>query len=313
MDCQSHYCRMAYINSGILGYSCGFPIAFIGLVLNVITIIVILKQKSIRKHPLVPLIFYMTLSDLVICLYGIPMKSLQFYLNYWPFAKMPQKMSKDNDFICKLTFPLFALPWLVSLILLSLVSVNRGLSLLYGKDFALRKFNWKNTSIIFLIVSTSWCFFKQKRIPALYIFAFQVILFGCIIFIFPLTENWGKIEHHEYFQGIYGCKLTKADQNEKIGIYELIIGLTVLLTWIVSLIIYLYIRQGTKKNLEDAEIYIRRVEAVDSSATEHIRYHKKEVEIEKSSYQVLKCLIICYTIFRLPRKHFTVTNSKHNQ
>ena len=160
MDCQSDYCRMAYKNSGILGYSCGFPIAFIGLVLNIITIFVILKQKSIRKHPLVPLIFYMTLSDLVICLYGIPVKSLQFCWNSWPFAKQPPEMHEDNnDFICKLTFPLFALPWLVSLILLSLVSVNRGLSLLYGKDFALRKFNWKNTSIIFLIVSTPLCFF----------------------------------------------------------------------------------------------------------------------------------------------------------
>ena len=142
-------------------------------------------------------------------------------------------------------------------------------------------------------------------------FAFQVIVFGCIIFIFPLTETWGKIEHHKYFPGIYGCKLTKGD--EKIGIYELMIGLTVLLTWIVSLMIYLNIRKGTKENLEDAEIYIRRVEAVDSSAIEHIRYHKNEVEIEKSSYQVLKCLIICYTIFRLPRKNFTVTNSKWNQ
>ena len=164
MDCHSDYCRMAYINSGILGYSFGFPIAFIGLVLNVITIFVILKQKSIRKHPLVPLIFYMTLSDLVICLYGIPVKSLQFCWNSWPFAKQPPEMHEDNnDFICKLTFPLFALPWLVSLILLSLVSVNRGLSLLmYGKDFALRKFNWKNTSIIFLIVSTPLCFLNCK-------------------------------------------------------------------------------------------------------------------------------------------------------
>ena len=154
--CQSDYCRTAFVNSGILGYSCGFAIAFIGLVLNLITIIVILRQKSIRKHPLVPLIFYMTLSDLVICLYGIPVKSLQYYWNYWPFAN---KNYNDNDYICKLTFPLFALPWLVSLILLSLVSVNRGLSLLYGKDFALRKFNWINTSIIFLIVSTPLCFF----------------------------------------------------------------------------------------------------------------------------------------------------------
>ena len=156
MDCQSDYCRMAYKNSGILGYSCGFPIAFIGLVLNILTTIVILKQKGIRKHPLVPLIFYMTLSDLVICVYGIPVQALKYYWNFWPFAKSPQRMyENDNDLICKLTFPLFALPWLVSLILLSLVSVNRGLSLLYGKDFALRKFNWKNTTIIFLTVSTA--------------------------------------------------------------------------------------------------------------------------------------------------------------
>ena len=146
--------KTAYVNSGILGYSCGFTIAFIGLVLNVITIIVILKQKGIRCHPLVPLIFYMTLSDLVICLYAIPVQSLKYYFNDWPFAKK----YGDNDLICKLTFPPFALPWMVSMIMLSLVSVNRGLSLLYGKDFALRKFNWKNTSIIFFIVSIGYLF-----------------------------------------------------------------------------------------------------------------------------------------------------------
>ena len=119
------------------------------------------------------------------------------------------------------------------------------------------------------------------------------------MFIFPLTENWGKIKYHKYFKNVHGCKLT----GGKPDINELTIGVSVSLTYMVSLIVYLYIRQQTKKNLEDAEIYIRRVEAVDASASEHIRYHKNEVEIEKSSYQVLKCLIICYTIFRLPRKN----------
>ena len=150
-------CRTAYEESGILVYTLGFPIASIGLILNVITIIVILKQKSIRNHPLVPLIFFMTLNDLVMCIYGIPVKALTKYWKDWPFANRNWGKNQ-NDFICQLTFPPFVLPWLMSMILPLLASVNRALSLLYGKNFAMKIFSWRNTFIIFLVVSTT-CFF----------------------------------------------------------------------------------------------------------------------------------------------------------
>ena len=155
-------CDIADEESGVLVYYFGFPIAFIGLVLNVITIIVIWKQKIIRNHALVPLIFFMTLNDLFMCVYGIPVKALQKLQKNWPFAKNGdfEDNIDDNNLICKLTFPPMVLPWLLSMILPSLMSVSRGLSLLYGKDFALRKFNWKNTCIIFFCVSTATCFFQ---------------------------------------------------------------------------------------------------------------------------------------------------------
>ena len=158
MGCEpENYCEIADVESGKLVYYFGFPIAFIGLVLNVITIIVIWKQTIIRNHALVPLIFFMTLNDLFMCVYGIPVKALQKYWTDWPFAKD----GFNNNLICKLTFPPMVLPWLLSMILPSLMSVSRGLSLLYGKDFALRKFNWKNTCIIFFCVSTATWFFQD--------------------------------------------------------------------------------------------------------------------------------------------------------
>ena len=153
MGCEpKDECNEAYKQSGVLVYTFGFPIAIIGLVLNVIIIIVIWKQKIIRNHALVPIIFCMTLTDLFMCIYGIPVKAFQKYLTDWPFAK--KGADSDNDLICQLTFPPMMLPWFLSMILPTLMSVSRGLSLLYGKDFALRTFNWKNTCIIFLFVST---------------------------------------------------------------------------------------------------------------------------------------------------------------
>ena len=163
MGCEPEkYCEIADVESGKLVYTFGFPIVFIGLVLNVITIIVIWKQKIIRNHALVPLIFFMTLNDLFMCVYGIPVKALQKYLTDWPFAKDGDFDDNidDNNLICKLTLPPMFLPWFLSMILPSLMSVSRGLSLLYGKDFASRKFNWKNTCIIFFCVSTAIFFFQ---------------------------------------------------------------------------------------------------------------------------------------------------------
>ena len=129
----------------------------------------------------------------------------------------------------------------------------------------------------------------------------------CLILVLPLTEVSGKIEYKHYFKDVYGCKLSKGN----IDLLSLTTGLSILLTLTISSLVFIYIRYKTKKDKEEAEIYIRRVEVLQRtfSATGHIQYHKNEVEIEKSSYQVLKCLIVCYFIFRLPRKNHTILNS----
>ena len=126
----------------------------------------------------------------------------------------------------------------------------------------------------------------------------------CLILILPLTEVSGKIEYKHYFKEVYGCKLQKGN----IDLLSLTTGISILITLTVSSLVFIYIRYKTKKDKEEAEIYIRRVEVLQRtfSATGHIQYHKNEVEIEKSSYRVLKYLIICYTIIRTPRKNTSV-------
>ena len=114
-----------------------------------------------------------------------------------------------------------------------------------------------------------------------------------------MTKTWGKIEYYHSGE-FYRCKLFNGNNLDLLSLAS---GIAILLTWTVSLFVFISIRVKTKKNLEDTKIYIRRVEIADASATEHIRYHKNEVEIEKSSYQLLKYLIICYTVIRLPRKN----------
>ena len=156
MDSFEEY-KEAYEESGILVYTLAIPMVLIGLVLNVNTLIVIFKQKSIRNHPLVPLIFYITLTDLLIYIYSLPVHALSIYKKHWIFVTKNVNNEEDaeNDLICKISFLPIMNAWTMSYILLAIVSVNRGLALLYGKDFALRKFNWKNMFIIFFFVSTS--------------------------------------------------------------------------------------------------------------------------------------------------------------
>ena len=138
----------------------------------------------------------------------------------------------------------------------------------------------------------------------------------CLILILPLTEVSGKIEYKHYFKDVYGkdvygCKLSKGN----IDLLSLTTGISILITLTVSSLVFIYIRYKTKKDKEEAEIYIRRVEVLQRtfSATGHIQYHKNEVEIEKSSYQVLKYLIICYTIIRTPRKNASILSISRYQ
>ena len=138
-----------------------------------------------------------------------------------------------------------------------------------------------------------------------------MILFISILNILSLEEILGRIVHKGFppGSGIFMCTMDSLKDSPKVDLFHLSSLSSILVSWTISLVVFLHIRLKTKKNIEEAEIYIRRVEAADLSAIEHIQYHKNEIEIEKSAFQVMKSLIIWLSIVRLPCKSFSILSN----
>ena len=136
-----------YLKFSTVAWVCGFLIAIFGAILNSMTIFTIFKQRTfLKQHSIVPLLFYVTVFELLDCIYGIPLQSLKFYFKAWPFSKDPK-----SD--CHITFTPFAIMFQMSVYLLLLITINRALSL-YDQIRAARWFNCKNTTIQVFLVSS---------------------------------------------------------------------------------------------------------------------------------------------------------------
>ena len=137
-----------YLKFSTVAWVCGFLIAIFGIIFNSMTIFTIFKQRILLKqHSIVPLLFYVTVFELLDSIYGIPLQSLKFYFKEWPFSKDPK-----SD--CRFTFTPFAIMFQMSVYLLLLITINRALSL-YDQTRAARWFNCKHTTIQVFLVS-SW-------------------------------------------------------------------------------------------------------------------------------------------------------------
>ena len=76
-------CTQNYPDPNLIKWSnmaCAFAIicSLIGIVSNSINCYVISVRKSIRSQSIVPMIFYLSLSDLAICLFGLPVQASRF-------------------------------------------------------------------------------------------------------------------------------------------------------------------------------------------------------------------------------------------
>ena len=144
----------SYLALTPLGYVSGFFITLCGIIINSMTIFVIIKQrKFLKKHRIVPLLFYVTFFELLACVYGIPLQAFKFYFKAWPFS--PKKDYSDwygSESTCAWTFTPFAIIFQMSVYLLLLITINRALSL-YDQSRASGWFNWKYTSVLVFLVS----------------------------------------------------------------------------------------------------------------------------------------------------------------
>ena len=136
-----------------LGYVSGFFIAVCGIIINSMTIFVIIKQRHfLKKHRIVPLLFYVTFFELLDCVYGIPLQAFKFYFEEWPISPVDETEHENWRVVCETTFAPFAIMFQMSVYLLLLITINRALSL-YDQSRASGWFNWKYTSVLVFLVS----------------------------------------------------------------------------------------------------------------------------------------------------------------
>ena len=140
----------SYLDLAPLGWVFGFVIAFAGIIINSMAIFAIIKQRNyLKKHRIVPLLFYITSFELLDCVYGIPLQAFKFYFRAWPF---PTPSKNPSTAVCQATFAPFAVLFQMSVYLLLLITINRALSL-YDQRRAAGWFNWKYTSLWVCMVS----------------------------------------------------------------------------------------------------------------------------------------------------------------
>ena len=129
-----------------VGWVFGSFLAPCGILINSMTIYVIVKQRNfLKKHRIIPLLFYLAFFEILNCIYAIPLHSFKFFSKEWPF-------SPPSQAICKATLAPYAITMQMSVYLLLLITINRALSL-YDQNRAAGWFNWKYTSILVFMVS----------------------------------------------------------------------------------------------------------------------------------------------------------------
>ena len=103
----------SYLALTPLGYVSGFFIAICGIIINSMTIFVIIKQRNfLKKHRIVPLLFYVTFFELLDCVFGIPLQAFKFYNPEW------HKTYEEWPAVCKAIFAPFSIIFQMSVYLL---------------------------------------------------------------------------------------------------------------------------------------------------------------------------------------------------
>ena len=143
----------SYLDLAPLGWVFGFVIAFVGIVFNSMTIFAFIKQRNyLKRHRIVPLLFYLTCFELLDCLYGIPLQSIRFYFKAWPFSTQNNYENwTGSESTCAWSIGPFYVMFQMSMYLLLLINISRAVSL-YDQRRAAQWFNWKYSTILVFMV-----------------------------------------------------------------------------------------------------------------------------------------------------------------
>ena len=147
----------------------GATICFIlGTLLNLLTLVVILSSRKVKKQPLSPLLFFLSLSYLSFCVLFLPLVILRFSLRDRITELLGEEDKKDEN--CKIFVVFFYPNVTVTNWMVSLMSLSRLLALPRW-NLADKYFTWKKCGAYFMGV---W----------IVSFAFLAL---------PLSGVWGKV------------------------------------------------------------------------------------------------------------------------
>ena len=124
----------------------------LGILINTLTVIMLFTQNSIYIHSLTPLMFYLTMSNLLISLVGLPMQASRFYNQEWPnwFDNPGVKYltCKLYVYVC---YPLIAIAFM-SMVFIGIYRV----ATFYSNNNIGNYFSWKNCTfgVVILLAVT---------------------------------------------------------------------------------------------------------------------------------------------------------------
>ena len=285
-----------------LGWVFGFAIAFAGIIINSMAIFAFIKQRNyLKHHRIVPLLFYITIFELLDCVYGIPLQAFRFYFKAWPFSPKDDYSDWDeSESTCAWSLAPFFIIFQMSVYLLLLVNVSRALSL-YDQRRAAQWFNWKYSSVLVLMVrKENIC----TKLTSCYIFqiftSLKSLVYSIGVVALPLLGIWGKIA---YRQTSFSCDFMK-EENGVVEPQSVMVGMVVVLNWIISLSIFIYTMLKLRKEVEERQIYLKNLQTknFDIAEDRNAHYHQYIIESEVNANRTVKSMMIAFTIGFFPCK-----------
>ena len=166
-------------------------VSFIGIIVNGSTLIVIFKQKSrsLNNKSIIPAIFFLSLSDFLICSFTLPIQAARFNLRQWPF---------DLNWGCKSIAYINHLLFALSVSMITLIVINRAVAL-YSSKSATKYFSWRNILVTVMLIA----------------------LFEGIFLLIPFLtslEQYGRLNtvteafswnRYDYVKGTFSCTIVK--------------------------------------------------------------------------------------------------------
>ena len=123
---------------------------------------------------------------------------------------------------------------------------------------------------------------------------FKVFIIAFLITIIPaldigLGEHKFCPDHLECSIVLFQCDYSFNPLTFGIGFFAILI---------ISVPINVYIHSKSKSNVEEKNVYLRKVENIADPG--HIKHHEELLEHEKSASKTVKYLSICFAIMFLP-------------